>query len=1191
MSSSDGVEPRLPAPRAVPRYVRTLEVYPVAPPPKTLAAAPQQLPPSCGSVSLTRGRCCAHGASCHSPHGWASSCIHGAARASATAAAAAKTMASGASLTSPATSSSARTPVVEADYRLSPEEVQRRAQQALTAQMRRLLEARLQERLREARAAKDQWDAAAAAAARRPSPPPHPTTAPADPSSPSVRHSVIDPSRDAAPDSVVEPLVGVPEPTLEEVPPFQTTALLAHRGVGRGAPSTATRTGAAAEGSASTETSIIDAHPYSAVELVRVHRLKGLPKHNRGLFAGLAKRSYITRSGQYAVGSGSDLLSRVRPGVAGHLWDSRRGTCSSAGAPPRLAMRSICTDSQVLFQWTEDFDSVYAPEEGGGGFGRESVSSQGAGADGSPLGHALKGMLEHTYGRSLTAEQRAEAARRLREKRGDGGSGSESGAYSSPMAGSTTDSSRHGSWFSGVRGGSASYGEDSMRRSPHAGRDAHGRGESGGRHGIVVVQDLSPTEQELEQNLSILADTPTYSSGARGHGTMLNLAAPAARGSASGESSRHRSTGRSGESAQHGPSVGLSLSSLGHTLTANEAEEHRRRRRSQVGFAELSARSRSSDGDGPSAAHVGDGGDGGDGSDGGKRGGPGARGGPLSAPGSCSGTGLGSASRPSMATTTGPGDDHRRLSNTACLDTAAEVGAGKDALATTSAGAAVAGDDDAPGAAAADGGSGAGGGGGYRGRGGAKATRDELFAGTTAGASNAAERVAALLRQRRTSAPTSLESSTAALAAADGDAVLLEDYDEEHRNLNDFLTHFPEEEDHVRLRRTAKNILDGLDDMWDEGEGGSGSFPLPKFLNPNFQFPGLEDFVAAGDGAEGRSGHGDGSAADRDEAEPLTGFGVDEAQLNEKFKKEAEEECASLVAQRDALLVEVEIQRQQLRDFAADVNYLSVGQARRRVTAEQYAIELTGEVNRYAKAHRLRLNRTMESTAAQQQQQAGADEGQAAAEDESAVDHVARGFLDRFGRERAATADVGCQVCDADLSYVDAAVRSTEEQLEDLFLHEKALVNAVRLATVAVANIMTFHASLEMESTCRECFFVFDKPRTLWPCGHTFCLSCLSNMYNKRGELVCAECGSVCEVGYTPNVSVELIANYQTVCRHGEVDHDDPAAGPASTLTKDNEPRTIEGVLRSLLNDLLSTQSSWTAMAAESTRPKLLGAV
>lgn len=98
-----------------------------------------------------------------------------------------------------------------------------------------------------------------------------------------------------------------------------------------------------------------------------------------------------------------------------------------------------------------------------------------------------------------------------------------------------------------------------------------------------------------------------------------------------------------------------------------------------------------------------------------------------------------------------------------------------------------------------------------------------------------------------------------------------------------------------------------------------------------------------------------------------------------------------------------------------------------------------------------------------------------------------------------------------------------------MFTHEARLMQSVKLSTIAIANIMSFHASLELEATCKHCFCIFDNPRTLWPCGHTFCAHCLPDMYNCDDELVCAECHSICEVGYTPNVPLEMMANYQVI--------------------------------------------------------------
>lgn len=180
----------------------------------------------------------------------------------------------------------------------------------------------------------------------------------------------------------------------------------------------------------------------------------------------------------------------------------------------------------------------------------------------------------------------------------------------------------------------------------------------------------------------------------------------------------------------------------------------------------------------------------------------------------------------------------------------------------------------------------------------------------------------------------------------------------------------------------------------------------------------------------------------------------------------------------------------------------------------------------------------------------------------SRLTRVCHSFLDHFreGRGRKEKRSVACQVTEEELGVVDETLKLATEQLEDLLYHERALMDAIRFATIAVANVMSFHASLELESTCKQCFFLLDQPRTLWPCGHTFCQQCLVHMCNERDEIICAECGSICEVGYTPNYAVELIAHYQVV----QEAVDDLKFRPKKT--------TIEGVLKNLLNDLLASQ-------------------
>ncbi|CBZ27165.1 conserved hypothetical protein [Leishmania mexicana MHOM/GT/2001/U1103] len=1051
--------------------------------------------------------------------------------------------------TSPSTLSSLpEEPVTEAAYRLSPQEVQRRAQQVLTAQVCSMLEERLHERLQQARVAHAQRNAT------RISPPP-PAPAPVPPLDTHMASAWPNSaSSEAADGASATPTSAKLEPLSEEASPFITTGMSRNGGAaGRGT----THPGATAVASAvhsPAEMSTIDVNPYSAVELVRVHRLKGVPNHNRGLFAGLSRRYFTTRSGHYTVGRDGEGHHRVRSGVSGFMWEAQRHSGTASCPPPRLTMRSLCVDSRILFQWTEGDSSYEVQEEDESSGQRDDgmVFYNASDMDDAALGHALKRLLERTYGKRMTAEQRVEAARRLRERR-EGQQGT-SGRYRVKGRGSDgiPNSSAGGdaltdggdSFMAGVNDGSSDVGKTGQqRRAPADRRFRGGAASSNSKRGVFFLRDLSPIEFVGDHSLFPVVDTPMLSAGATPHNPddpHLTFAALGHRYSACTEGGSLRQSD-GGDHLNGTLLAALSLSSLGRTMTSAEAEAHRTKRHLHVAFENLSTRSRPGGGDGPAGLiEV-------------KRSGSGTVGGRRA---------YGSLSLPSS------GEQQWQLSHTACLYTNEETVVVDKRLSAVAGGPRDGAQDTSSVVLGARGDNGAAGRFGKVGRYTASRAGEGISSAT---GQDTGEVLTAEETQQRISASLSEASASATITSQDDSRLSLKD-NGDSGNLEEFLTHFPEEENHVRLRRAAKNILDGMEDMWDEADTTGSAFLLPKFLNPNFQFPGL-DVISSSDGLDDDSGHDEGSADD--EHESLTGFGVNEAELNEKFRIEAEEECGDLVSQRDALLAEIEAQRQLLDNMGADVHYLSVGQARTGMTAEQYAIMLTSEVSCYAKSNQLRLNRTLEEMSEQQQK-----DGEAG----TTIERAAYGFLDRFGKGRATTGDVGCQVCDADLCYVDAAVRSTEEQLEDLFMHEKALVNAVRLATVAVANIMTFHASLEMESTCHECFFVFDKPRTLWPCGHTFCLPCLSNMYNRRGELICSECGSVCEVGYTPNISVELIANYQTLCKRSEPNED---SEPDSSLNKEGNTQTVEGVLRSLLNNLLSAQSSWTAMPSEHSPLKL----
>lgn len=363
---------------------------------------------------------------------------------------------------------------------------------------------------------------------------------------------------------------------------------------------------------------------------------------------------------------------------------------------------------------------------------------------------------------------------------------------------------------------------------------------------------------------------------------------------------------------------------------------------------------------------------------------------------------------------------------------------------------------------------------------------------------------------------------------------------EDEEKLDLFLARFPESQRHVKLRKDANAVLSSLE---------------PLALNNSLSF--FDNPLDDGVGVDGKDLLGEvgstSSFPSNVSDPPIHGFMLDEAILRERFRKEAEEENRALTNERNKLRIEVDRQRKALLSFLHDVEYLSYGDGT--LTGDEYAAYLTRDVNQFAKMHSLRLNEL----------EIVNEDG---AEDSGVTlqrTQIGHSFLDQFGSRRAITKSVAIQVTEEDLGLVDESAKLAVEQMEDLMYHERALMDSIRLATIAVANVMSFHASLELESTCKECFYLFEHPRTLWPCGHTFCQQCISGMYNANDELVCAECGSLCDVGYTPNLSVEVVAHYQMVQESEEKG------------MKRNKKLTIEGVLRRLLNDLLATQKRCAA--------------
>ncbi|KAH8611040.1 hypothetical protein ERJ75_001056900 [Trypanosoma vivax] len=100
-------------------------------------------------------------------------------------------------------------------------------------------------------------------------------------------------------------------------------------------------------------------------------------------------------------------------------------------------------------------------------------------------------------------------------------------------------------------------------------------------------------------------------------------------------------------------------------------------------------------------------------------------------------------------------------------------------------------------------------------------------------------------------------------------------------------------------------------------------------------------------------------------------------------------------------------------------------------------------------------------------------------------------------------------------------------------------------------------------------------------------------MISKHGELICDECGTMCVIGYTPNLALDMVAGYQAMRRSTVeielgVDESDDDLGDsvhsnsAMSLSAQSghvatyHRRAVETVLGALLNDLMDTDSKGT---------------
>lgn len=258
--------------------------------------------------------------------------------------------------------------------------------------------------------------------------------------------------------------------------------------------------------------------------------------------------------------------------------------------------------------------------------------------------------------------------------------------------------------------------------------------------------------------------------------------------------------------------------------------------------------------------------------------------------------------------------------------------------------------------------------------------------------------------------------------------------------------------------------------------------------------------------------------------------------ISAAISDELQAEFRDITARRDSQRGLAERQEKELEDLRLDMKRLTSGTESSR---DETAAQLTSLIHRRDKnaaEEKARTSQALLGYPVSGTDSPAAATGEEEDNDEGGDDDDIRGLVE--GRQQVGfveTAHAAVQVDEDQLPQTSAQQTNSAEQanqLEDLFRLERILLQSVRRLMVAVAHVMLFHDAISIELTCKKCLNIFTAPQMLWPCGHVFCHDCLQSMYDTTSELLtCGECGTLADIGFTPEPVLQNLGFYQNQFR------------------------------------------------------------